>query len=78
MKYNKELKLLKENLEVCLCSDDLEVCLWYLEEYEKLLEYKEAFYYFLEYWGSLDKQQHKGINKALNRIFKLNKEERIK
>jgi heme oxygenase len=47
------------------------------EELEKLKEYKRAYEYLLEYWESLDKEQHKQINKDLNKIFILNTGEQV-
>jgi hypothetical protein len=47
------------------------------ESIEQLKEYKVAYEYLLEYWDSLDKEQHKMINKDLNKIFVLNKGEQV-
>ncbi len=47
------------------------------EELERLKEYKRAYEYLLEYWDSLDKEQHKQINKDLNKIFILNTGEQV-
>jgi len=32
-------------------------------------KYEQAYNYLLNYWDSLDKEQHKQINKDLNKIF---------
>lgn len=47
------------------------------EELERLKEYKQAYEYLLEYWDCLDKEQHKQINKDLNKIFTLNTSEQV-
>ena len=47
------------------------------ESIEQLKEYKVAYEYLLEYWDSLDKEQHKMINNDLNKIFVLNKSEQV-
>ena len=44
----------------------------------KLLEYKKAYNYLLEYWESFSCEQQKQINKDLNAIFKLNVKEQVK
>ena len=47
------------------------------EELNGLKEYKEAYYYLLEYWESFEKGQQKRINNDLNKIFKLNEGEQV-
>jgi DNA-binding transcriptional regulator PaaX len=81
----KELEFLKETLKKCLCSDELDLTLFYLEQYPKLLneckrleEYETAYEYLLEYWESLNKEQHKEINSHLNKVFVINTQEQIK
>ena len=44
---------------------------------DKLEEYETAYNYLLEYWESFTKEQQQEINKELNRIFILNKEEQV-
>ncbi len=46
-------------------------------ELDILKEYKKAYYYLLEYWESFDKEQQKGINRDLNKIFALNEAEQV-
>lgn len=48
-----------------------------IKELDGLKEYKEAYYYLLEYWDSFGKEQQEDINKDLNKIFILNDGERI-
>ena len=47
------------------------------ESIETLKEYKTAYEYLLNYWDSLDKEQHRIINRDLNKIFVLNKGEQV-
>ena len=42
---------------------------------DALKEYKEAYYYLLEYWDSFERETQKEMNKDLNKIFILNKDE---
>ncbi len=47
------------------------------EEIAELKEYKDAYEYMLGYWESFEKEQKQQINKDLNKIFILNKDEII-
>lgn len=73
----KELELLKENLRSGLGNDDFNQVVYYLEEYKRFLEYHKAYNYLLGYWDSFSKEQKEQINKDLNEIFKLNKQEKV-
>lgn len=45
------------------------------KEIKKLKEYKEAYYFLMQYWDSFEEEQRHEINDNLNKIFKLNKQE---
>ena len=48
-----------------------------LDKIAELEEYKRAYNHLLGYWDSLDKDQQRAINKALNKIFIINKSEQV-
>lgn len=76
---DKNLKRLKKILQHELCSDELDDTLFYLNEYERLSEFKEAYYSLLDAtWEVLSKDGQKETNKMLNKIFKINKNEQVK
>ena len=74
----KELNRLKKAVSRVLASDELDDTLFYFDEYERLKEYQEAYYYLLEAtWEIQSKEGQKESNKRLNKIFRLNKDERV-
>jgi len=44
---------------------------------EELIEYYYAYMTFLNYWESFDREQQDEINKELNNVFLLNKDEQV-
>ena len=47
------------------------------KELDRLKEYKSAYKVILNFWESIPKEAQQGINKELNKVFVINKDEQV-